>query len=243
MLFRALHQSRQSLWNHLSYISVFEISVSLKHTPYWLLQCPKGNLALRKARLIYCLQSFHFLHMTPTKTKTTISILQARSPAGSPRVTLTLQTASWLSGSPEYMQYKELQLAPNVAVCGGMSTGPSLHSFLSVSFSELIASPVLSKYTSPIWRGSKWRGVSGSVKFWEVILWLKGGKWITNALRSLSKKKKNDQLSLSTALNSQPLQWCCSVASSKIMIVPGSSQVGSCVNVTQGYTTKRSLKV
>lgn len=192
MLFRALHQSRQSLWNHLSHISVFKISVSLKHTPYWLMQCPKGNLALRKARLIYCLQSFHFLHMTPTKTKTTISILQAWSPAGSPRVTLTTQTASRLAGSPEHMQYKELEnWAAGLQMwqfAEGWAQGRI--SFLSVSFSELIASPILSKCTSPIWRGNKWRGVSGSVKFWEVILWLKGGKWITNALRSLSKKNK-----------------------------------------------------
>lgn len=156
------------------------------------MQCPKGNL--RKARLIYCLQSFHFLHMTPTKTKTTISILQACSPAGSPRITLTTQTASSLWGSPEYMQYKELEnWAARLLMwrfCGGgMITGLSLHSFLSVSFSMLISSPVLTKCTSPIWRANKWRGVSGSVKFWEVILWLKGGKWITNALRSLSKKK------------------------------------------------------
>lgn len=53
---------------------------------------------------------------------------------------------------------------------------------------------------------------------------------------------KSYQLSLSKAPNSQSLQQCCSVVSSKIMIILGSSQVYNYVNGAQGYSKKKEKK-
>ena len=124
----------------------------------------------------------------------------------------------------------------------GGSAGPGLSPLTGVPEHVLRCADVrhnrlVHKCSEAFRSGKEWRGVRRGVKFGEVILWLKGGKWITNALPSL----KSYQLSLSKALNPQSLQWCCSVASSKIMIVPGSSQVSNWANVTQGYSIKKGV--
>lgn len=68
--------------------------------------------------------------------------------------------------------------------------------------------------------------------------WGWGGSKITNGFLS----PKSYQLSLSKAPNSQSLQQCCSVVSSKIMIILGSSQVYNYVNGAQGYSKKKKKK-
>lgn len=56
--------------------------MSLRYTQNWAMQFPKGSLVFCNSPFIYCLQSFHFLHITPTQTKATISVLQSSSLLG-----------------------------------------------------------------------------------------------------------------------------------------------------------------
>lgn len=60
---------------------------------------PKGSSVFCNRPFIYCLQSFHFLHITPTQTRATISVLQSGSLLGF----LTLPHTWWpASGHPTH---------------------------------------------------------------------------------------------------------------------------------------------
>lgn len=72
----------------------------LKYTQNCLVQFPRGSLVFWNIPLIYCLQSLHFLHITPTQTKKTISILQSCSLLGFLTLPHTRQPASGRPAPP-----------------------------------------------------------------------------------------------------------------------------------------------
>lgn len=188
-----------------SHFRIWKLKRGSKHNP------KSAVFQRRELSLIYCLQRFRFLHVTPTPTyKHTNLGAAARPPAGLPHITshtaACIRASSPPSGKsrlaetrcPPTSSAKRLPSAVRLRTWWYVKGGAQGHGSVLLQGFFILSSAVLmygitvlsTNAPKPFWRRNKWSRSKKKQKVW--------GKFITNSLR---------QLSLSKAFNPQTPQW------------------------------------